>query len=140
MDQFRKVRKAAGTKRTHMLVRTGGMPASVYGQAVTGVSNSHPLDQRRAVAAAGVSAGAGHLDVTLAIIDGSEKGRTDPAFAVHCDPTGSWAEAVWCLWLPTHVLSSFISKALLAFQFCTNTWSCVRAPGAAFVASAQRLG
>ena len=74
--------------------------------AVTGVSNSHLLDQRRAVAAAGVPAVAGDLDITLSIIDGLPNGKADPAFAAHCDPIASWAEAVWCSWLPCSILDT----------------------------------
>jgi hypothetical protein len=112
--QYRKVRRTIGAKRTHMLVRTGGLPALVYGQATTGVSCSHLLAQRRAVAAAGVATGAGDLDLTLAIIDGSECGKADPAFAAHSDPIGAWAEAVWCSWLPLHVLRCIVDKAFCA--------------------------
>jgi len=139
-EHFRKVRKCVGAKRTHMLLRTGGLPALVYGQAVTGVSNSHLLDQRRAIAAAGVPAGAGDLDITLSIIDGSPNGKADPAFAAHCDPIASWAEAVWCSWLPCSILDTLVSRALNVLAACASPWRRVRGPGAAFVASAKRLG
>ena len=139
-DQYRKVRRTIGAKRTHMLIQTGGLPALVYGQAVTGVSSSHLLAQRRAVAAAGVTAGAGDLDLTLSIMDGSEHSHADPAFAAHSDPIGAWAEAVWCSWLPLRVLSLLVQRAIELLASASNVWNCVRGPGAAFVASAQRLG
>jgi hypothetical protein len=137
---YRRVRRAIGARKTHNLLRTGGLPALVYGQATTGVSTCHLLDQRRAVAAAGVAGGAGDLDMSLAIIDGSLKGRADPAFAAHADPIGSFAEAVWCEWLPRQALLSLVSHAIDVLGSARSPWGRVRGPGAAFVASAQRLG
>ena len=139
-EQFRKIRRLVGVKNTHMLIRTGGLPALVYGQCNTGVSNSHLHAQRSSVAAAGVPSGAGDLDFTLIMMDGSPNGKADPAFAGHCDPIVSWAEAVWSSWLPLYVLTSIASSALNVLRVCMNPWNCVRGPGAAFVASAQRLG
>lgn len=83
-----------------MLVRTGGLPALVFGQAVTGASNSLLLDQRRSVPATGVRDGAGDLDMTLSIMDGSQHGHADPAFAAHSD------EAIWGHWLSLYVSSA----------------------------------
>ena len=127
-----------------MLLRTGGLPALGYCQAHTGVSNTHLLGQRRSVAAAGVAAGAGDLDLTLAMIDGSLHGMADPAFAAHSDPIATCAKAVWCASIPIHMFVKLISKALLLptndLREATNTWARVRGPAAAFVASAQRLG
>ena len=123
-----------------MLLRTGGLPALVYGQANTGVSCSHLLSQRRAVASAGLSAGAGDLDMTLVVIDGSPNGKADPAYAAHCDPIASWAEAIWCAWLPIHMLVGLVVKALNDLANAKNVWATVRGPAGAFVASAQRLG
>ena len=74
-----------GAARSSLVLRTGGTAALVYGQA-----------QRRAVAAASVTFGAGDLDLTLILADSSHLGRADPAFAAHLDPIGMWAEALWC--------------------------------------------
>ena len=138
--KYRQVRKTIGTKRTHMLLRTGGLPALVYGQANTGVSTSHLTNQRRVVGAASVATGAGDLDLTLMIADGSLSGRADPAFAAHCDPIAAWAEAVWCSWLPIYMLASLVNSACRVQDRATNIWATVRGPAAAFVASARRLG
>ena len=78
------------------LMRTGGVAALTYGQAVTGVSNKLLMQQRRAVAAATArTVGSGDLDITLALADGSRRGRVDPAFEAHCQPIVFWAMAVW---------------------------------------------
>ena len=140
ITQFRKVRRTVGAKLSRVLLRTGGLPALVYGQANTGVSCSMLNDQRRSFAAAGVPAGAGDLDMTLAMIDGSPSGKGDPAFAAHADPIASWAESIWCRWLPVLMLKGIIAAAVNKLQLAKNTWACVRGPGAAFVASAKRLG
>ena len=97
--------------RAGAVLRSGGTAALVYGQANTGVANTTLLQQRRAVAAAFVLHGAGDLDLTLALADGSKGGRADPAFAAHEDPIGMWAEAVWCAWLPNAALSALRRSA-----------------------------
>ena len=138
---YHRVRRTIGAKRTHSLLRTGGLPALVYGQANTGVSCTMLHRQRQIVAAAGMPAGAGgDLDMSLAIIDGSASGKADPAFAAHCDPISAWAEAVWCSRLPLLVLARLVACAVQCLRKAKNVWARVRGPGAAFVASAQRLG
>ena len=84
----------------------------VYGQANTGVSDSVLFAQRRAVAAASVTDGAGDLDLTLTLADGSAHGKADPAFGAHLEPIGLWAEAVWCNWLPRDDLHLLVGSAL----------------------------
>ena len=97
---------------TSRLMRTRGIAALTFGQAVTGVSNKMLLQQRRAVAAAITrSSGGGDLDVTLALADGSKQGRVDPAYEAHCQPIVFWAMAVWHEWMPRAALSKLISVA-----------------------------
>ena len=123
------------------LLRTGGIAALTYGQAVTGVSNKLLLQQRRAVAAATArTVGGGDLDITLAIADGSKRGRVDPAFEAHCQPIMFWAMAVWHEWLPRATLSKLITVARARLAFAKNTWAAVTGPAAAYVATANRLG
>ena len=77
-----------------------------------GVSNKALLQQRRAVAAATVrTSGGGDLDLTLALADGSGRGRVDPAFEAHSQPIVFWAMAVWHDWLPRAMLGKMIAVA-----------------------------
>ena len=68
------------------------------------------------------------------------KGTADPAFAAHEQPIGKWAEAVWYSWLPLAALQTILDSALLRLGSCGRPWAKVFGPGAAFVASAQRIG
>ena len=139
-QQFQKLRRMVGARRSHLVLRTGGTAALVYGQANTGVSDSMLLAQRRAVAAASVPGGAGDLDLTLILADGGHQGRADPSFAAHQDPIGMWAEAVWCGWLPRPDLQALASNALHRILGRDCPWRHVTGPATAFVASARRLG
>ena len=121
-------------------MRSGGTSALVYGQANTGVATSMLLSQRRVVAASYVAHGAGDLDLTLALANGSLRGRADPAFAAHEDPIGKWSEAVWSQWLPRAALDKLVQFALSLVSAGTVPWRAVRGPASAFVASALRLG
>ena len=139
-ERFQKLRRFAGAQRCHLVLRTGGTAALVYGQANTGVSSSCLLAQRRAVAAASVTGGSGDLDLTLILADGSFRGRADPAFAAHEEPIGLWAEAVWSSWLPRSALDRLARHAIARLSAAASPWSLVAGPAAAFVASAFRLG
>ena len=139
-DSFRKLRRAAGSARTGAVLRSGGTAALVYGQGNTGVANTMLLNQRRAVAASFVLHGAGDLDLTLTLADGSMRGRADPAFAAHDEPIGMWSEAVWCQWLPRAALEALTRAALVLCAGGAVAWAKVHGPAAAFVASAFRLG
>ena len=138
--RFRRLRRAIGAKRTHLVLRTGGVESLVYGQANTGVSNATLLAQRRAVAAVTVDHGAGDLDLTLIMAEGSPNGKIDPAFAAHASPIGKWAEAVWSCWLPIPALRRLVLLAVRRLQNRQSPWAMVKGPAAAFVASAWRLG
>ena len=137
--RFRRLRRAG--IRTDRLMRTGGIAALTFGQGVTGVSPALLLKQRRAVAAATVATSAGgDLDLTLMLADGSLRGVADPAFAAHTAPIGQWALAVWERWLPASALRRLVAFAKRRMVVAKRTWSVVCGPGAAFVASAHRLG
>ena len=139
-------RKLAGMRvSTARILRTGGIAAMTYGQAVTGVPNTTLLHQRRAAARAAAPAGGGggqDLDLTLMLADGSRRGKADPAYEAHAQPIGQWAEAVWHDWLPSGALHKIIdsAKSRLAQAKSAALWHHVRGPAAATVASAQRLG
>ena len=137
---FRRLRRAVGARRAHAVLRTGGTTSLVYGQGNTGVATTMLLNQRRAVAASSVACGAGDLDLTLVLADGSMTGRADPAFAAHDAPIGKWAEAVWSHWLPRAALDRLTRNALALAREGAISWGKVCGPAAAFVASALRLG
>ena len=99
LPRFRKLVNAKACSK--VLLRTGGIAALTFGQAVTGVSNHTLLQQRRAAAAAAAprSGAAGQdLDLALVLADGGPRGRADPAFEAHTQPIVTWAEAVWHRW------------------------------------------
>ena len=137
--QFQKLRRSIGARGCATVLRTGGTAALTYGQSTMGVSNTMLLAQRRAVAAASVASGAGELELTLVMADGSLKGRADPAFAAHEAPIGLWAEAVWERWLPRSATQKLVQQAQRTLANRTSPWAVVRGPAAAFVASAERL-
>ena len=137
--RFKRLQKAR--VNVPRLMRTGGVAALTYGQAVTGVSNKLLLQQRRSVAAATVrTVGGGDLDLTLALADGSRHGRVDPAFEAHCQPIVFWAMAVWHEWLPKTALGRLIAAARARLARAKNPWAAVCGPAAAYVATASRLG
>ena len=113
-----------------------------YGQAVAGVPPSMLLQQRRAAASAVAFAGmAGQsLDLALMIADESSRGRADPAFVAHRGPIGEWAQAVWESWLPQHALLQLAASAKHRLAVAAQQWAAVLGPGAAYVATAGRLG
>ena len=78
--------------KTDRVVRTGGLAAMTFGQAITGVSNSTLMGQRRVVGAATAPAGGNggqDLDVALMLADGRAKGKADPTFPAHAMPIKS---------------------------------------------------
>ena len=138
---FRSLRRVVGARKTFVVLQTGGTSALTYGKANTGVANTMLLNQRRAVAASFVAHGAGELDLSLALADGTNRGRVDPAFAAHDAPIGMWAEAVWSQWLPHAAFRRLVQSALALVNDQGNiAWASVHGPAAAFVASSLRLG
>jgi len=82
---------------TAKLLRTGGIQAMVYGEGVSGVSDSMLYSQRTSAAKASAppSGSCGQdLDLALMIADASASGRADPAFDAHKLPIATWALAI----------------------------------------------
>ncbi len=141
LPRFRRIR-AAGVS-TARLLRTGGVAAMTYGQAVMGVAPSLLVRQRRAAAAAvAPSSGAcgQSVDLALLLADESATGKADPAYAAHAGPIGEWAQAVWNRWMPIRALQRLVTSAHRRIARASRPWSVVRGPGAAVVATAARLG
>ena len=63
-----------------------------------------------------------------------------PAVAAHVEPIVAWATAVWEQWLPRRALLTLAADARKRLVAAAVIWSAVRGPGAAFVATATRLG
>ena len=140
IPRFRRLRRMKADPAR--IVRTGGKAAIVYGQAVTGVSNSHLEAQRRAVAAA-VSpkngTGGQQLDIALMVADGGPKGKADLAFDAHTLPIGEWARAVWEERLPRPALVALAAQAKLQLARSKRIWATVYGPGAAMMATCARI-
>ena len=134
---------AAVGVNTRRLLRTGGIAALTYGQAVTGVAPATLLRQRRlaaALAAPATGTNGQDLDLALILADGSEKGRADPAFDAHLMPIGKWAEGGWGEWLPRRAMTATVAKLSAKLTQVRSIWQHVRGPAAAMIASAWRLG
>ena len=59
--------------------------------------------QRRSVNTAAApknGLGGQELEFAMMIMDGSKKGKADPAFEAHTSVAQHWAQAVWNNWLP----------------------------------------
>ena len=141
LPSFKRLR-ASGVS-TSRLLRTGGIAAMTYGQAVVGVAPSTLLQQRRSAAAAAAPAVGicgQSLDLALIVADETGGGKADPAFAAHGGPIGEWAQAVWEHWLPIAALMRLTRSAKQRLARAKRPWSVVRGPAAAAVASAERLG
>ena len=98
---------------TAKLIRTGGGAAIAYGGFACGVSPSLVLNQRRTVGAAtATEAGIGgqNLDLAFILVDGSEKGRADPAFGAHTQPIVHWAMGVWNGWIPIQDMHRLVAR------------------------------
>ena len=140
IPRFRRLRKLQADPAR--IVRTGGKATIVYGQAVTGVSNTLLQSQRRAVAAAVApqdGTGGQQLDLALMLADGSAKGNADPAFDAHVMPIGDWARAVWEERLPRSTLNRLAAQAKLKLVRARNVWSKVTGPGTVLVATCARI-
>ena len=140
MPKFRRLVKL-GVK-TDRIVRTGGLAAITFGQAIAGVSSTTLLGQRRLVGAATAppgGSGGQDLDVALMLADGSAKGKADPAFPAHSMPIKAWAEAVWSQRMPLVCMRRMIRFAKRKLRRATRKWSVCCGPAAAFIATCNRL-
>ena len=113
-----------------------------FGQ-VTGVAPGLLQQQRQATAAAGAPAtgiAGQQVDMALPLLDGSEKGRADPAFQAHSGPIGSWAKAIWNMWIPYDLMQESVADAMIRIARASRMWAVVKGPAAALVATATRIG
>ena len=128
---------------TAKLLRTGGIQAMIFGEGVTGVSDSMLYTQRTSAArAAAPPAGCcgQDLDLALMMADASASGRADPAFDAHKVPIATWALAVWETWLPIPMLNQMMASAIPTLRNAKRVWAMVKGPAAAVVATAARIG
>ena len=123
------------------MVRTGGLPAIMYGCEVFGLADSALKVARAKVArAATPQAGGKNPDLALLTIDGPN-GTVDPAFEAHGAPLRHWALAWWEGWFaPTQLREAFTGASLKIAAAKGSCWQVVAGPTATLVASLQRLG
>ena len=89
---------------TAQLVRAAGTLAITYACDVMGMSDTHLLAARAAVArAAAPDSGGKSPDFVLYALDAAG-GTTDPAFDAHVLPLKHWALAHWERWYPRQSL------------------------------------
>ena len=121
------------------ILKTGGVQALTFGQCAMGVSDTTLQAQRRSTAASLVATGQrGSLDLTLALAEGRSNAKLDPAFPAHLQPLCTWAEAVWCGWLPRSALMSLMRQAKVQGAYC-RAWSRICGPASAVLRTAARL-
>ena len=141
IPRFRMLRRA--NVDTARVFRTGGSAALMHGQHTIGVAPSTLQRQRRLGAAAMAPAyglGGQELDIALMVADGSPKGRADPAFEGHTSVILHWAQAIWNLWLPVHLLQQSLADARVRLANAKRPWSIVYGPAAAVLATLKRVG
>ena len=128
---------------TANLLRTGGILATTFGEAISGVSDSMLYGQRTAAARAAAPPArycGQDLDLALTMADASANGRADPAFDAHKVPIATWALAIWESWLPRGILERMTKDAINTLRAAKNVWAKVKGPAAAMVATAARIG
>ena len=123
------------------VLRTGGLAAAQFGQAVYGVAD-YPLMQLRRKVAGLVGGAAAGKDPNLVLVasDAATGKVMDPAFVAHTDPIVHWACAVWERWMPLEWLQSSLSKAKLDLTRAKKQWAVVKGPAAAVCATLARIG
>ena len=80
------------------------------------------------------------MEMTLMILDGSTKGRADPAFEAHSGVIGHWAQAVWHTWLPINRLQAMIDDGFARTAAAQQPWRVVYGPAAALILTCERIG
>ena len=99
------------------------------------------LQVRRAAAGIIGGSAAGKDPNIVLIAECAQGGRAaDPAYAVHVETIGQWAEALWSDTVPTKLLHYSVGKAKRALLAANRPWAVVRGPAAATVATAARIG
>merc|ERR1712127_1044459 len=74
------------------------------------------------------------------ILDGSVKGRADPAFEAHNGVIGHWAQAVWHTWLPIKDLQEMIDDGFARTSAAQQPWRVAYGPAAALILTCKRIG
>ncbi len=126
---------------TIMLTRTAGTPMITYGADVSGLSNSHLEQARRAIAKAITpEAGGKNYEVVLHIAD-AQGGTVDPAFDAHVLPFMMWSLALSQRWQTASALAGASRDAYhRVIGDGQAVWRAVNGSAAALVASALRIG
>ena len=123
------------------LLRTGGLAAAQFGQAVLGIADYPLLQMRRRVAAliGGDSSGK-DPNLVLAAADAKLRHMVDPGFAAHSEVVVYWASAVWDGWIAIAAMHKAIAKARSELTRARRHWAVVKGPAAALVATLARIG
>ena len=80
------------------------------------------------------------MEIAMMILDGSDKGRADPAFEAHSGPIGHWAQAVWHTWLPINQLQEMIDDGFARTSAAQQPWRVAYGPAAALILTCERIG
>ena len=123
------------------VLRTGGLTAAQFGQAVHGVAD-YPLMQlrRKAAGLVGGAAAGKNPNLVLVAADAASGNAMDPAFAAHTDPVVHWASAVWEGWMPVEWLQRTLKNARVELTRAKRQWFVVKGPAAAVCATLARIG
>ena len=128
-----------GSKAARKLTTQGSNPASLYGAAVTGISDGLLTQVRRnAACSTPLFAQGRSLDITLQLAD------LDPASMATAAPMIRWAQEIWQTTTAGETRAIPLNQLARAWQrsfTCKPTrWQQVRGPIGAAILSAKRLG
>jgi len=129
-----RVLRRAGA-RSSRLVATGLTPAGLYANSVTGLPPSQLLKMRRLARQGGSLRSAGR-NLTLDLLMVGPK--HDPAYKANRDPIIAWHKALWDQRIPRPWQAVAFSYAIKLPR--KRTWSHVRGPSGAVVATLRRIG
>eukprot|EP00973_Karenia_brevis_P026580 3667190-Karenia_brevis.AAC.1 len=127
--RFITLRKGAGRRRASRIHRAGAVPAATYGMAVSGASDTHLQQLRRAHAAvSGITSqfASQRLGILL-----RSKQRDDPALPVHVLPLNAWARTVWDKTIPLDDLEQAMQWAERRRLDSRSPWQRVLGPAGA---------
>ena len=125
---------------TAAMAQAAAASTMTYGAECIGISDSMLMDMRRITAKICVGAAEGKSPIrSLYAVDGAH-GTIDPAFAAHSAPITMWAQAWWGEWdSPAQLDATFAATKLALNSAKGSTWSKVKGPVAAVIATAHRL-
>ena len=78
------------------------------------------------------------MGLAMMFVDGSEKGKADPALAARMQPIGHRAMGVWNAWLPVQDMHRLVARGVARPVNAARPWQLVRGPGTALVATCAR--